>query len=118
MSCRLRHLVAILTVCATVLAGMPFLASATAREADRGPCLCPAPFDSDAAVESLGPGGEAEREEKEAEEDGPGTFHLFNVSFAAVLPPAACHGTLLDVGRTPPRPSHGKAILIRGPPSR
>ena len=116
--CRVRHLVAILTVCATVLAGMPFMASATACGTDRGPCLCPASFDSDAAIESLSPGGDAEREEREAEEDGPGTFHLFTVSFAAVLPPDACLGVLLDVGRTPPRPSCGTAIPIRGPPSR
>lgn len=112
------RLLTILTAAATALAGIPSFATGVTRPDLPGPHLCPAPFDTEDPGESRGPDCSEEREEKEQEEDGDGTLHLFAGDLTVVRHAARSRDRLAATAPVAARRFAGPTLSIRGPPAR
>lgn len=113
------HILAILTACTTVLAGMPPLAATLPADAGTGTCVAPAPRDPDAAADTRQENAGKELEEKEKQqEDVDGRIHLFAGTSAAIQLKAGLCGSADPDACPAVRSFSAPALSIRGPPPR
>jgi len=116
MRFRLPRVLAILTACSTVLAGMPLWAAGQICGPDHGCCIAAAPCDAER--QSLGESFEEERKQEEEQEETDSELILFAGPPSIPAPhqgPDEVAGA--EASRTAVT-SAGKDRSIRGPPAR
>lgn len=116
---RLPQLLAILTACSTMLAGIPLFAAAPTCVVGSDACISAAPCDSEDPVDPRGESAEKELEEQqEQQEDVDARIHLFAGTAVTIQLKASLTGTADPDACPATRSFSAPPLSIRGPPHR